>query len=167
MALICGISSRAEAEPAGTPTQNRIFFNCTFTTSALSGLQSVLNIPEDSLGQLNDGVIQASYILIYVTGNPNDGQRISGSEPSAFTGPILCTNSDIDDIDPTTEAADIPPAGSGADSVDILGSEEVSHLQYQLNFGTTPGDTEKRVCHTVASNTDCFFIRPFGEGGGD
>ena len=161
--LVFGASSHAEAEPSGTPTANRVFFNCTFTTE---GLQSILTISPANLAMLNGagelatGEVLASYILIYVRENPNDGQNITGT--TTFTGPILCTNSDSNDIIQASPTTQLPESDLGANSVDILGTEEASHLQYQPKFtGGGVGAAEKRVCHTVASNTDCFIIRPF------
>ena len=159
--LVFGASSHAEAEPSGTPTANRVFFNCTFTTE---GLQSILTISPTNLAQLNGtgelptGEVLASYILIYVAENPNDGQKITGT--TTYTGPILCTNSDTDDVVQTSPTTLIPRPSLGADSVDILGAEEASHLQYRPNFTEGVGDIEKCLCHTVASNTDCFLIGP-------
>lgn len=146
--VIFGLSSRAEAEPV----ENRIYSDCTFTIADLQDLDIV------DLESLNGGQLQASYIIIYVRENPNDGQEIweeggEGPEPTGtFTGPILCTNADTDVAVPTTEDTLIPDSGT----VDILGAEEASHLQYE----PTGGDPEKRVCHTVAGNTDCFLIQP-------
>jgi hypothetical protein len=158
--LIFGASPQAQADP---PTANRILFNCTFTTDAGEGfinLQDALDIPD--LALLNGGQLQASYIIIYVRENPNDGQLIGTPPPSSsstYTGPIICTNADTDDITKTTEGTLIPPDPDNDPSIDILGAEEASHLQYRTTGGTM-ADTEKRVCHTVASNTDCFLIQP-------
>ena len=140
---IAGISSRAQAAP---PPPNRVVTGCTFTTA---NLQAALNI--QNLNSLNGGNLQASYIIIYVRQNPNEGQRI-GTTGSSYTGPILCTNT-TDAISPTAEGTVI----SGP--VDILGAEEVSHIQYRANTSIDPNDNKKRVCHTVASNTDCFTIQ--------
>jgi hypothetical protein len=152
--LVSGVSLEATAAPSGSPQANRIFFNCTFTTA---GLQSILNIPTSSLNALAGSQVQASYIIIYVRGNPNDGQRLGTT--SSYTGPILCINSDTEDVVQTTETTAIPNSTNqpGATSVNILGGEEALHLQYKLN---PSGDIEKRLCHTAANNTDCFFIQP-------
>jgi hypothetical protein len=154
---VVGISLQATAAPSGTPQANRIFFNCTFTTA---GLRSILTIPQNALNALAGKQVQASYIIIYVRQSPNDGQRLGTT--SSYTGPILCTNSDTEDVVQTTETTAIPNPTNhpGAASVDILGIEEALHLQYQLNLTSGPGDIEKRVCHTAAANTDCFFIQP-------
>jgi len=149
--LAFGLASNAGADPVA----NQIYSNCTFTDADLLDLE----IPDVDSGLLNGGQLHASYIIIYVRENPNDGQEIFelvGETPeptNTFTGPILCTNLDTDVATPTTENELIPPSGT----VDILGAEEASHLQYEATGG---GDPEKRVCHTVAGNTDCFLIKP-------
>lgn len=154
--LVCGVSLQAMAAPPGSPMKDRIFANCTFTTA---GLRSILNVPNSNLVQFVDGQLQASYILIYVRQNPNDGQALDGTPP-AYTGPVLCINSDTETIDQTTETTPIPNETNhpGVASVNIRGGETAFHLQYELT--PTPGDIEKRVCHNVAGNTDCFFIQP-------
>ena len=125
-------------------------------------LRSALDIPNASLTKLFGDNIQASYVVIYVRTNPNDGQRMDGT-PATYTGPVLCTNEATDNIFATTEATQIPNATNqpNAASVDILGAEESLHLQYRPNLqGGGTGPIEKRVCHTAAGNTDCFFIQP-------
>jgi hypothetical protein len=153
--LTAGLSLPAQADPVA----NTVFTECTFTTgphTTRGTLNSVLNISQTNLNKLTGGEIQASYILIYTRQNPNDGQDLANS--ALFTGPILCRNLDTR-VDPTTEATQIPDP-TRADSVNILDAEEVSHLRYEPNVGTMVGPAEKRVCHTVASNTNCFIIRP-------
>ena len=150
--LIGGVSSNAEADPAGTPAANEIFFNCTFTTGSLNG---ALSITQANKNLLLSNQIEASYIIIYVRQNANDGQELDGSTPTTplFTGPVLCTNIGTDNITVTPEGTAI------AGPVDVLGAEEVSHLQVRSSTSTDPDDTEKRVCHTVASKTQCFMIK--------
>lgn len=153
--LTLGLASHADADPVA----NQVYSNCTFTIDDLAGLV----IPDLDSGLLNNGTLQASYIIIYVRENPNDGQNIfelvgeTLQPTNTFTGPILCTNSDTDIATPVDENTLIPPPPPfPTDTVDILGAEEASHLQYAPAGG---GDPEKRVCHTVAGNTDCFRIR--------
>jgi hypothetical protein len=146
--LIGEVPSKAEAEPAGSPTANDIFYNCTFTTADLN---AALTVSQANLDLLASGQIEASYIIIYARENANDGQLRTGTTPS-FTGPVLCTNVDTADITPTDEGTAI------AGPVDVLGAEEVSHLQVRSSTSTDPDDTRKRVCHTVASKTQCFLI---------
>jgi hypothetical protein len=150
--LLLGISSQASAGPDGVPTKDEIFYNCTFTAADLEGALTIdtsnLNVPTIE----GAGHLRASYILIYVRQTPNDGQEIGTVGSGNFTGPVLCTNSEEDDINQTNEGVALP-------NVNILGAEEASHLQLEPSTGTpTPNDTTKRVCHTVASKTECFLI---------
>jgi hypothetical protein len=153
--LILNVSLPAHGDPSGSPLPNRIFFNCTFTTA---DLQSILNIP--TVSALAGHQVRPSYIIIYNRQNPNDGQQIGTT--STYTGPVLCINEDTDNVFPTSEGTQIPNATNqpGAIAVDVLGAEEVSNLQYKSVLATGPGNTEKRVCHTAAGNTDCFLIQP-------
>ena len=152
--MISGVSPKADAAPEGEPTANSVFFNCTFSTDPTSptgDLREALNISSANLNKLQGNQIQVSYIIIYVRENPNDGQDLKNS--TSFTGPILCTNSDTNDVIKTTEGTEI------TGPVDITSAEESSHLQFKPTSSTNPADKEKRVCHTVASNTDCFLIQ--------
>ena len=149
--FVGGVPSKVEAQPAGSPTANEIFYNCTFTTDDLN---AALAISSTNLDLLTTNQIEASYIIIYVRQNRNDGQELDGSTPTTplFTGPVLCTNDDNTEITETTEGTAI------TGPVNVLGAEEVSHLQVQPSTSTNPNDKDKRVCHTVASTTECFFI---------
>jgi|SRR5689334_21859959 len=152
--LSIGLSAGLLSPARAAPPPNHVLSNCTFTTNTVEGtnLQDALNIPD--LSTLNGGQLEASYIIIYVRQNPNNGQRI-GTTGSSYTGPILCTNANTDEAVPTTEGAAIPG------SIDILGAEESSHIQIQPHGSTDVNQRQKRVCHTVASNTDCFLIESF------
>lgn len=158
MLLFAGLTVAISLPAKAEPVANTVFSECTFTTGASNTrgtLNSVLNISQTNLNKLAGGEIQASYILIY-TRLPNDGQDLASS--TSFTGPILCRNTNTTVV-PTTETNLIPDPAR-ADSVNILDAEEVTHLRYEPNIGTQVGPAEKRVCHTVASNTNCFIIRP-------
>jgi len=151
--LIGGAWSKSEAAPEGDPTPNRVYFNCTFSTDLASptgDIRDALNIP--GLNKFVNNNIEVSYIIIYVRENANDGQALK-TPLGSFTGPILCTNADTNDIVKTTEGTAIPGP------VDITSAEEASHLQFKPTSSTNPADKDKRVCHTVASNTDCFLIQ--------
>jgi hypothetical protein len=119
-----------------------------------------LGIPPSALNALAGQQVRPSYIIIYNRQNPNEGQQIGTT--STYTGPILCINADTENVVATSEATLIPNSTNqpGATSVDILGAEESLHLQYRSVLAAGPGNTEKRVCHTIAGNTDCFFIQP-------
>jgi hypothetical protein len=155
--LIAGLSSQARADP---PAANHVFTGCTFTTglnTTAGTLNSVLNISDADRTMLNGDQVQASYIVIYVRQNPNDGQRLDGAT-ATYTGPIICRNA-TDTISATNEGAVIPGP------VDIKGAEEASHLKHRLTGSADPNDNKNRVCHTVASNTDCFTIEKASGGG--
>jgi hypothetical protein len=147
-ALIAGVPSKAETQPAGSPTANEIFYNCTFATDDLNAALTISLANRDLLAS---NQIEASYIIIYVRQNTNDGQQLDGTTPT-FTGPVLCTNVEDTDIFVISEGTAMPGP------VNVLGAEEVSHLQVQPSTSTNPNDKDKRVCHTVASRTECFLI---------
>jgi hypothetical protein len=148
-ALVGGVPTKAEAEPAGSPTANKIFYNCTFDIELLN--DALTGIAPADLLLFNSDRIEASYLIIYVRQNTNDGQQLDGTTPT-FTGPVLCTNAADTDINVTTEGTAIPGP------LNVLGAEEVSHLQVQPFGSTNSNDKDKRVCHTVASSTECFLI---------
>jgi hypothetical protein len=147
--LIGGVPTKVEAEPAGSPTANEIFYNCTFDIDLLN--DALTGIDPAQLLLLASGRIEASYIVIYVRQNANDGQQLAGETPT-FTGPVLCTNAATDDISKVNEGDGI------AGPVNVLGAEEVSHLQVRSTSSSADNDKKKRVCHTVASSTECFLI---------
>jgi hypothetical protein len=149
-ALAGAVPIKAEAELAGSPTANEIFYNCTFTTADLNAALAG-GIDPAHLELLATNQIEASYIIIYVRQNANDGQQLDGTTPT-FTGPVLCTNVENTDITETTEGTAI------TGPLNVLGAEEVSHLQVQPFGSTNQNDKDKRVCHTVASSTECFLI---------
>jgi hypothetical protein len=119
-----------------------------------------LLIPEEN--------VEIAFVVVYALNNPNNGQPV----PGGFTGPIICTNPGNEEVTGVgitgfnrfnqllTEASEIPTDTDpgAADSVDIVGAEEAFILQYQLNGGSNDGNVEKRICHTVAGNTDCFIV---------
>jgi hypothetical protein len=148
--LVGEVPTKAEAEPAGLPTANEIFYNCTFTTEDLN-VALAGGIDPAHLALLATDQIEASYVIIYVRQNTNDGQQLDGTTPT-FTGPVLCTNVENTDITETTEGTAI------AGPLNVLGAEEASHLQVQPSGSTNQNDKDKRVCHTVASSTECFLI---------
>ena len=148
--LVVGVPTKADAEPEGSPTASKIFYNCTFTTEDLNAALAG-GIDPAHLALFATDQIEASYIIIYVRQNTNDGQQLDGTT-ATFTGPVLCTNIDNTDINVTTEGTAI------AGPINVLGAEEVSHLQVQPFGSTNQNDKDKRVCHTVASSTECFLI---------
>src|SRR6266545_892152 len=68
--VVLGSPLGASADPSGSPTANRVFFNCTFTTA---DLQAILDIP--TINGLANHQVVPSYIIIYNRQNPNEGQK--------------------------------------------------------------------------------------------
>ena len=162
-AVFIAMAPPAIANPAGTPTANRVFFNCTFTTA---GLRNALQISTANKNKLFLDQIEASYIIVYVRANPNNGQRLDGTT-ATYTGPVLCTNfgspTATDNIFQTPDTRAIPNQIDHPDveSIDILASEETTDIQYLPNLvGGGQKPIEKRVCITAGPNVDCFFIQP-------
>jgi len=153
-AFFVGVALPATA--ADPPTANRVFVGCTFNLTALRDALTLTNTQNKFAGE-----IEASYIVIYVRDNPSDGQQLAGT-PVTFTGPVGCSNEATDTIVPTSTTAPIPNSTNhpGADSIDILGSDETMEIQYQLLTGGVKGDIEKRACISAGPNVDCFFIQP-------
>jgi hypothetical protein len=163
-ALFIAMAGPAIADPAGTPTPNRVFFNCTFT---IAGLRDALTISTGNKTKFFVDQIEASYIIVYVRANPNNGQRLDGT-PATFTGPVVCTNfPSTDNIFQTPDTSPIPNATNhpGVESVDILASDETTDIQYLPRLAPDgvlkPKEkAEKRLCLTAGPNVDCFFIQP-------
>jgi hypothetical protein len=138
--LIAGSSVEGLAQ-----TANEVWAGCVLTTDAVAGLA-------DSLAPIEGAEI--AFVVVYSLNNDNDGQPVSGG----FTGPVICTNPDeVSAPEPTTQTDNI---GTPDDTVTILDAEEAFLLQYQ--FEAEPINIEKRFCHTVDSETDCFLIVPAG-----
>lgn len=146
--------------PIPSPAADHVYGGCTLSEGTLAGLAA------DARVQGVEGpAAEVSFVVVYTLSNDNDGQSLGEGGP--FTGPIICINDTEVEItakeadgDPLTEASDIPTDTDpgGADTVDVLETEESFIIKYQLNG--EPGDIEKRICHTVDGNVDCFIIRP-------
>src|SRR5262245_55582726 len=67
-----GLVSGVAPQAATAAEADHIFSVCTFTTSSI---RSALTITDPDL-DLSTSTLEASYILIYVRANPNDGQQI-------------------------------------------------------------------------------------------
>jgi hypothetical protein len=59
---------------------------------------------------------------------------------------------------PGFTAAAAPDSTAIPASIAILETEEATGMRYRINGGARNGQTEMRLCHTVASKTDCFRI---------
>ncbi|MGH8659064.1 MAG: hypothetical protein ACREV4_11485 [Gammaproteobacteria bacterium] len=154
---ILGVSPGALAQLPGPPAANKVWGGCELTNGAVIELQNSLTAEG---GLPGEPLPQVDFVIVYSLQNNNDGQAIG---EAGFTGPILCTDPGMVSIDTTTADTPIPSATEQAAgvTVDIEGIEEALLLQYQkMQSGALLGDREKRVCHTVAGNTDCFLIKP-------
>jgi hypothetical protein len=167
-ALLAGSTGAAIAQPPPAPQEDRAWGGCTLDAEAVDALESRINASGD-FDDTTGGPFKVSFVLVYALDNDNDGQPLDvgelddddddddDDEAPPFTGVILCTNAADDpgqvDIETTTETTVLP-------DVDILDIEQTFVLQYRVNGGPSDGKTEKRVCQTTDSNTDCFRIFP-------
>lgn len=142
--LAIGVSPAILSAPPRPPSEDHVWGGCVLTTDAVKALGKSLKGPEGK------GVPspQVDVVLVYTLQNDNDGQHFG----DGTTGPILCTNPDtVSSIETTLENTRIPASGK----VDIKALEQALIMQYQQ-----AGIRNKRICHTVADNTDCFLIKP-------
>lgn len=156
---ILGVSVGALAQQPPAPAANHVWGSCVLTPAAVTELQDSLTAAGGLPSGEGDPLPQVDFVIVYSLQNNNDGQALG----TGLTGPIVCTNSVTVTIETTTEDTPIPSLTDQADgiTVDIEGIEEALLLQYQKMQNNAPlGGREKRVCHTVAGNTDCFLIKP-------
>ena len=152
-AAVCGIDRRSRRQrlkpnPTGSPTANGIFSNCTFTTDQHSQCGPGRSDSARISIYLQGDQIQASYIIIYVRENPNDGQL--SRDDTSFTGPVLCTNVRHRRHHQTTEGTAI------AGPVDIRVRRKSSHLQVRPTAPRTRL-TRKSACATRSPATPSAF----------
>lgn len=138
----------AALPPSSPPSVDHVWGGCRLTQAAVSGLES--GVSADGEGPLSSPLVD--FVLVYSLQNDNDGQLLG----TGYTGPILCTNPNNVNLAATGENT---PIGTLAAPVEITALEGVLFLQHETVPGV-PSSREKRVCHTVAGNTDCFLIRP-------
>jgi hypothetical protein len=146
------------------PAVSHVWAGCELSPATLEALAA------DAAVEV-EGTAQISFVVVYTLSNDNDGQLLG---ESGFTGPVLCTNPfevgitalQKDGTTPLTETSDIPAQTDpgGATTVDILEAEEAFIIKYRLDNGANAEDIEKRVCHTVDGNVDCFIIFPSSTG---
>lgn len=167
------LGSTALAQSVPDPEANRVWGGCVLSAGEAGTVEGLLaDIAEsdnaDEAAELDHDNLQVGFVVVYALSTPNDGQPLG--DESGFTGPIICINPDQVDITafegdgetPLTETSEIPTdtGPPGADTVDILAAEEAFILQYQVNGGDSDGNIEKRICHTVGGETDCFIVFP-------
>jgi hypothetical protein len=149
-ALLVGASDRATAQQF-----NRFFSGCVLgeggnpTTSDLiadleaSGVSNTGSIPDP----------EVAFVIVYSVNNDNDGQPLQVGGTRGATGPVLCLNDDLFDIQSTSQTAAIPQSGNA----NFLDMEQVFIVRYQL---VATGEIQKVLCHTVNENVDCVRISP-------
>ena len=138
------------SSPASAQSANQIWSGCSL--EELAALlenklitQSGMGPRQSPIGDRSDGNVEVAFVVVYSLKNPNDGQPVGSS---GFTGPIICTAPSFSITDPgvVSQTTDIP-------SANILDAEDAFFLRY-----SSGGSIQKRVCHTVGSNTDCFTV---------
>jgi hypothetical protein len=139
-----GNGSLAMATPPPPPPAKDRIATCRLNATAVKSLKQSL---KSTTGLAESNV---DFALVYSLANPNDGQPTT----DGYTGPVLCINPESVTYPPTPTSENTPvgPAGQAWNITDL---EQALLLQYRK----TDGVIEKRVCHTVAGNTDCFLIK--------
>lgn len=151
---LAGVSGQAVAQssnfdPTVTPQLNRVYAGCVLHSDTVESLQ--LDI-RDGNGSVIQDPPEIGFVVVYALTKDNDGQPVlNGSNVVGHTGPVLCRNAGAVAIANTTQTTQIPASGT----VDVKDVEDAFILRYE-NGGTT----EKVICHTVDTNTDCFRISP-------
>lgn len=115
-----------------------------------AALEALIDDQGDSgpnpINDRDDANIEVAFVVVYSLNNVHDGQPVGSS---GFTGPIICTAPGFS-IDSTSQTAEI-------ENANILDAEDAFILRYDQD------GIKKRICHTVASNTDCFTVESTGE----
>lgn len=147
-ALLVGASDQATAQQF-----NRFFSGCVLGESGNPTTSDLIDDLEES-GVSNAGTPdpEVAFVIVYSVNNDNDGQPLQVGGTRGATGPVLCLNDDLFDIQGTSQTAPIPPGGTA----NFLDLEQVFIVRYQLPTGVI----EKVLCHTVNENTDCVRVFP-------
>jgi hypothetical protein len=135
------IASTSIPSIAAAQEPDRVWaLDCTLSDGTEQGLKDDM---DDASNRLTDER-QVAFVVIY-SFEENDGQQLTAG---GFTGPVICRAPGVS-IDKAQQTDDIP-------RTNVLDVENAIILRY----GTT--NVEKRYCHTVDANADCFRI-----GGGE
>jgi hypothetical protein len=152
------------------PEENHVWGGCELSQEAVEAIQdSIFNSSGGEGGPFGDFPenLEVAFVVVYSL-QENDGQLLPDTE--GYTGPILCLGGFPGEgftpfgIESTSEDSPIPPEPGEGDptSVNILDLEEALILRYEPNFPGEgepfTGNPEKRFCHTVDDNTDCFTV---------
>jgi hypothetical protein len=135
-ALSCSLSvGPATAQQSA----NHVVSNCQLDATTLAALAGHVNtaVPGEVAPTID-------FIVVYSLANPNDGQDLG---TGAFTGPVLCRNPGVN-VAGETGTDPIPG------TVSLLDIETALITQYQA----TGAPVQKRFCHSVNENSDCFKI---------
>jgi hypothetical protein len=108
---------------------------CAIPSSTYNSIVRI--IQGERTGTINDGGVGFAFAAAY-------------SLQSAGV-PKLCAAPGYATTNPSSDAR----LGPG---ILVLDTEEALALRYKINGGPRNGQTEMRLCHTVASKTDCFRI---------
>jgi hypothetical protein len=138
------IASTSIPSIAAAQEPDRVWEECKLNSgeSEINTIQGLLDDMEASSEQLAPSKV--AFVVIY-SFEENDGQQLTAG---GFTGPVICRAPGVN-IDKVQQTDDIP-------TTNVLDVENVIILRY----GTT--NVEKRYCHTVDGNADCFRM-----GGGE
>ena len=137
----------APALAVDPPAANRIWHGCELSSALAGDLETLIDTQGGTSGSSAiddrpDASIEVAFVVVYSLNNVNDGQPVGSA---GFTGPIICAAPSFS-VQPTTQTPDIP-------SADLLDAEDAFILRYRSD-----GNTQKRICHTVGSSTDCFRV---------
>jgi hypothetical protein len=147
LAMAATIATSTAFAQSGAPTADRIWAQCVLHSDTVNALiNDMTNSPQGNrLGTAKE----VAFVVIY-SFQDNDGQPLGAG---GFTGPVLCRNTTVvPNVATTLQTASI---GTSSRPVDVLDVENAFILRYQES-GTT--NIEKRFCHTVDANSDCFRL---------
>jgi hypothetical protein len=142
-AFIASTSVPDIAAAQSNPTADRVWAQCTLTQAEVTALTN--RMTGTGLGTPKT----VAFVVIY-SFQGNDGQPLTGG---GFTGPVICRAPGVN-IGQVLQTDNI---GTTGDPVDVLDVENAIILRYQES-GPPLGPVEKRYCHTVDANTDCFRL---------
>lgn len=151
--LVAGLAIGVSPGALAQAVPDHVFDGCVLNSNSGEGeIDTIAGLEADLEVGSGIGDAQVDFVLVYSLANDNDGQDLG---EAGFTGPILCTRPAVVGVAGVNSTAtdENTPIGTEADPVDITALEQALILQYDKD-----GTREKRICHTVAGNTDCFLI---------
>jgi hypothetical protein len=124
------------AAAQSNPTADRVWAQCTLTQAEVTALTN--RMTGTGLGTPKT----VAFVVIY-SFQGNDGQPLTGG---GFTGPVICRAPGVN-IQQVLQTDNIGTS-------DVLDVENALILRYQPDGSSV----EKRYCHTVDANSDCFRL---------